>query len=68
MDYCWEGHSELYRKGRAGNVLIATFYPSGVVGTVEVVLDGEEMSEVVLITCMILLKRVELQTDTMNSS
>jgi hypothetical protein len=50
--------------------LIATCYPGatpGIVATVEVVCDGEEMSEVVMITCMILLKRVELQTDTLNS-
>ena len=51
--------------------MIANFSPvlnaPGITGTIEVVRDGEEVSEVVMITCMILLKRVELHADTMNS-
>lgn len=70
-EYCWEGHSELYRKDIGEDVLIANFYPvfdaPGIIGTVEVVRDGEELSEVVMVTCMIILKRVELQAETMNS-
>lgn len=61
--YYWEGHSELYHRGPEGIKLIADFYPattSGeeVVGRVQVYCDSEILCNIVIITCLILLKRM----------
>jgi hypothetical protein len=52
-------------------MLIATLYPvlsSEKVGILEVVYNGEEMSEVVSITIILLLKRVERRLEIISSS
>jgi hypothetical protein len=70
-EYIWEGCSELYQKNGNGATLIATLYPalsSEKFGTLEVVCNGEEMSEVASITAMLLLKRVERGLEITSSS
>jgi hypothetical protein len=70
-EYLWEGYSELYQQNDNGPTLIAVLYPvlgSEEVGTLEVVCNGEEMSEVASIIAMLLLKRVEIGLETNHSS